>query len=219
MHKISMKKISQIKVSRLILYRKILNNLKKQAVTNVYSHTLSELSGFSPAQVRRDLMEVGYTGTPAKGYNVENLFISLTNYLEFPEGQGVAIIGLGNLGKAILDYCYGRSPKIFIVAAFDIDPEKVGKIFNETKCYHINDLEKVIINDNIKIAVLAAPPQDAQEIAERLIKSGVNGILNYSPIKLNVPANVYVENRDMMMALQQTAYFSKILEQESVLLK
>ena len=105
-------------IRRLSLYRRLLNSLQAEGVESVYSHQLAAIAGVTAAQVRRDVMEVGYTGTPAKGYSVVGLIQSIRNILDAPEGQGVALIGVGNLGRAILAYFVGRRPNLSIKACF-----------------------------------------------------------------------------------------------------
>lgn len=204
-----MKDVSQLTVHRLILYRKILKRLKEESVVNIYSYKLASLAGRTPAQVRRDLMVVGYLGTPVHGYNIEELKRSLDDFLDRPQSQEVAIIGLGNLGRAIIDYCNGLNPKLNITAAFDKDPNKVNRVINGCPCFNIDKLENVIQEKNIEVAILSIPSDSVQSIADTLVKAGVKSFLNYTPARLEVPANIYVEQRDMMMALEKAAYFAR----------
>lgn len=208
-----MEKISDLTVHRLVLYRKLLKRLMNEGQKSVYSYKLATMAGRTPAQVRRDLMEVGYFGTPVHGYSVEELKKSIDDFIDHPQGQEVAIIGLGNLGRAILDYCRGLNPKLNITVAFDKDPKKVDRIINGCKCYHIDKLVEVIREKNIKVAILSIPADDAQSVADGLVEAGIKAILNYSPGRLYIPENIYVENRDMMLALEKAAFFAKIIEE------
>lgn len=209
------KKISSKNIDRLIIYRKILNKLRKEGIASVYSHKLAFLSGNTPAQVRRDLMDIGYHGTPVHGYKVNELYDSISSYLDSPTGTHVAILGLGHLGHAVLDYCYNRRDKIRIEAAFDIDPFKVGRVFNGCRCYHIDDIEQIVRSRSIKVAILAIPTKDAQKIVDRLVRSGVKGILNYTSLQLSVESDVYVENNDMMLSLEKTIFFSTVSDNKN----
>ncbi|MGA2297076.1 MAG: redox-sensing transcriptional repressor Rex, partial [FCB group bacterium] len=136
---------------------------------------------------------------------------SLEQCLYAPQPQKVALIGLGNLGRAILDYCYSRHPNISIAASFDKDPAKINREIRACRCYHIDNLEKIIKKMKIDVAIIAIPTEQAQSIANRLIKSGVKGLINYTPTRLYLPDDIYVENRDMMMAVEKAAYFARNL--------
>jgi redox-sensing transcriptional repressor len=207
-----MAQISNKAVGRLSLYRRILNNIKEEGHISLYSHQLAALAKVSPAQVRRDIMFLGYTGTPAKGYDVEKLLQSIRSFLDNPIRQRVALVGIGNLGRAIMSYFVNRRPKLTISAAFDTDPEKVNRVINGCRCYPISELENVIRAENIKIGIISVPASEAQNIAELLIGAGVNGILNFAPTRLNLPPNVYVEDNDITMSLEIVAYHSRNID-------
>ena len=205
-----MVKISEKKIERIINYRRVLIRLDKQMKrTHVFSHQLALCSGASPAQVRRDLMEIGYTGSPAHGYEVKGLLISIGKFIDPEAKEGIALIGLGNLGRSIIDYFNGQSSKLEIITVFDKNPDKVNRVVAGCRSYHVNELSRIIIEKNIKTAVISVPSGDAQNVADTLIDAGIKGILNYAPIILNVPAGIYVENRDMITALEKVSYFAK----------
>ncbi len=200
---------SEKTIGRLTLYRRILNECIQEGTESIHSHTLAAKAGASSAQVRRDLMESGYVGHSRRGYDVMGLIESLREFLDAPEGQGVALVGVGNLGRAILAYFVGRRPSLAIRAAFDIDPQKVGRVVHGCRCHPMETIEDVIAEEGITTAVLAVPVDSAQEAAERLVRGGVRGILNFAPIPLTLPETVHVENIDMSMALEKVAYFSR----------
>ncbi len=203
-------KISGKKIERIINYRRVLIRLgKRMGKSHVFSHQLATCSGASSAQVRRDLMEIGYTGSPAHGYEIKGLLISIGNFIDPIEKEGIALIGLGNLGHAIIDHFNGQSSKLEIVSVFDKNPDKVDRVVAGCRSYHVKDLKEIIIEKNIKTAVISVPYPEAQNIADILIEAGVKGILNYAPIILNVPIGIYVENRDMISALEKVFYFAK----------
>lgn len=205
-----MVKISEKKVERIINYRRGLIRLDKQmGKTHVYSHQLANSSGASSAQVRRDLMEIGYTGSPAHGYEIKGLLDGIGKFIDPEEKQGIALIGLGNLGRAIIDYFNGQSSKLEIITVFDKTPDKVNRVIAGCRSYHVNDLKEIILKKKIKTAVISVPSVDAQNVADILIDAGVKGILNYAPIILNVPDGIYVENRDMITTLEKVSYFAK----------
>jgi redox-sensing transcriptional repressor len=203
-------KISTNTIERLLVYRKILKSLISESVTNIYSYRLAHLAENTPAQVRRDLMVIGYTGSPAHGYNTSELEKAISSFLDDPETENVAIFGIGKLGRAILDYCKQRNDKINIVAAFDIDQQKINRMINGCYCYHINELETIVREKKIEVAILTIPSaEEAQNAAERLAAAGIRGLLNYTAAQLKLSPDIYIENRDMMIALEKVVYFSR----------
>jgi redox-sensing transcriptional repressor len=206
---VAMKKVSTKTVERLLIYRRILLNLSAKDASHIFSHHLATLTGFTSAQIRRDLMAIGYFGSPARGYDREQLLSSISAFVDAPDKEGVAIVGLGHLGQAILTYFQGRRPKLEIVAVFDNDPQKINRVIHGCRCYHTNELEGKIQSERITVAIIAVPADEAQMIAERLVASGVRGVLNYAPVKLELPPEIYVDNRDMIMAVEKAAYFAR----------
>lgn len=196
-------------IGRLCIYRRQIQRLKDEGKTNVYSHQLAALTGGSAAQVRRDLMAIGYSGTPYHGYKIDELAASIGNFLDDPEGQQVALVGLGNLGQAILAYFEGRRPNLTITAAFDIDPDKVDKVVHGCDCYNIESLESVVREQGITVGVICVPARTAQQVAERLVDGGVKAILNFAPRRIHLPEDVHVEDLDMTTALEKAAYFAR----------
>jgi redox-sensing transcriptional repressor len=205
-----MEKVSRKTVERLIIYRKILNQLKYSEISNIYSPKLGELAGSTSVQVRRDLMTIGYNGTPSKGYDVGDLENSISAYLDNPKGENIAIIGMGNLGSSLLENCYWNYPNLSKIIAFDVDKQKVGTEINNCKIYHVDDMKKIISEEKIEIAVIAVPDKEAQSIVNKLITYGIKGILNYTPVRLLVPDNIFVEELDMMIALVRVSYFVRV---------
>jgi redox-sensing transcriptional repressor len=167
------------------------------------------MAGATAAQVRRDLMAVGYSGSPTHGYDVAQLIESLREFLDAPGGQGVALVGVGNLGKAILAFFTGRRPNLKIAAAFDNDPYKVNRVIHGCRCYSMEHLYDVARTQGIRLAVITVPAQAAQTVADALAKAGVRGILNFAPVRLRVPPHVHVEDIDMTVALEKVAYFAR----------
>ena len=176
---------------------------------NVYSHQLAQMAGVTAAQVRRDLMAVGYSGSPTKGYNVLEPTESIGKFLDSPEGEGVAIVGVGNLGRAILAYFGGRRPKLVIKAAFDNDPQKVNRVILGCRCYPMTELGSVVDRERIRTGIITVPADEAQPVAEQMTRAGIRGILNFAPVPLRVPPDVFVEDIDMAMSLEKVAYFAR----------
>jgi len=187
----------------------MLLNLQAEGAASVYSHQLAGTLGISAAQVRRDMMVIGYTGTPSHGYDIKELIKSIGRLLDSKGIEGVALVGVGNLGRAIISYFSGRRPNLSIVAAFDVDPILYDRVINGCRCYALQELPQVIADNDIKIGIITVPAGEAQGVADLLINSGVRGILNFAPVRIRVPEWVYVENMDVTMSLEKVAYFAR----------
>lgn len=196
-------------ITRLSLYRRLLQDLRKSGSESIYSHDLAVLARFTSAQIRRDFMSIGYSGSPQKGYEVNRLLASIEQFLDPPEQEPVALVGVGNLGRAILAFFRGRRPKLTIEACFDIDPANIGRVIHGCRCHAVESVPEVVGALGIHTAVLAVPASAAQAAAERLVRAGVRGILNFAPSRLHVPAGVYVEDIDMTGSLEKVAYFAR----------
>jgi redox-sensing transcriptional repressor len=192
------------------MYRRVLSGLLAQGVQYVYSHQLATMGGVTAAQVRRDLMSVGYTGSPTRGYDVRELIDSIAKFMDAPEGQGIALIGVGNLGRAILAYFAGRHPNISFVAAFDSDPAKADRVILGCRCHAMNDLAAVVGREGIRTAVVAVPAEHAQEVADQLAAAGVTSILNFAPTSLRVGPSMYVEHNDLTTSIERVAFFARV---------
>ena len=194
-------------VERLVAYRRHLHQWLGEGQTRIYSHDLARLEKATPAQVRRDLMTIGYTGSPAKGYEVKGLVDHIAELLDTRSIGGFALVGAGHLGRAILDYLARRQPD-YHVAAFDVNPEKGGRITHGCRCYMIDELEQVLAEYPMRVGVIAVPAEAAQEVATRLIAAGVQGLLNFAPVRLRVPDSVFVEDADIALLLEKVAFFA-----------
>jgi len=201
--------VSDLTVGRLSLYRRVLNDLIADDVPSVYSHELGKMAGVTAAQVRRDLMVVGYTGSSTRGYDVPALLESIRKFLDAPGGQGIALVGIGKLGRALMSYFAGRRPNLRIVAAFDVDPYKANRVIHGCRCYPMSEMASVVSEKGIRAAVLTVPASEAQTVADALATAGVTGILNFAPARLHMPRHVYVEYIDVTTAMETIAYFAR----------
>ena len=199
-------------VERLSQYRRNLLICKGRGKTHIFSHEIANIHHITPVQVRRDIMLIGYTGTLRKGYNVEELVDLIGEILDKNEGQNVAIIGAGNLGRAIMKYFHNQRDKLKMVAAFDTSPDKINTDFDGIPVYHIDDLKKIVKEKNIAIGIVSVPISAAESTSEALVEAGIKGILNYTPRPMNVPEHVYLEEYDMVTSLEKVAYFAKNME-------
>ncbi len=204
-----MELIPEKTVERLSLYRRLLLAELATGTTNIFSHQLAQISNTTAAQVRRDIMSIGYTGSSKKGYSIEELIKYIGKTLDADFVQHIAVIGAGNLGKAIIKYFSGKRDKLSISGVFDKDPEKIGKTISGIHCYDIALLDEIIKKENITIAVLTTSADSAPQICDLLVKSGIKAILNFTPVPLKVPDDVYLELMDITITLEKVGYFAK----------
>lgn len=204
-----MKTASGKTVERISMYRRLLQAAKLAGQVGIYSHNLAEMVGGTAAQVRRDLMEIGCVGNSKKGYDIDQLTDAIGRFLDNPEVEKVALVGVGNLGRALLQFFASHHPKIKIVAAFEMDPLKAGRVINGCRCYEVDEMDAIIRKMDIRVAILAVPSSAAQSTARMLEKAGVRGILNFVPEPLRLHPDITVENMDMTMALEKVAYFAR----------
>lgn len=200
--------VSDKVVGRLSLYRRLLAQMHAEGVRNVFSHQLATASRCTAAQVRRDLMVTGCSGSPKHGYDVHELLQAVESYLDTKD-VSIVLAGIGNLGRALMAYFALRRPRLSIVAAFDVDPRKVGRVIHGVRCFGMQDLEQVCKRDDVRVGIVAVPASGAQQVADALIRAGVRGILNFAPVPLHVPDGIYVENMDMTMSLEKVAFFAR----------
>jgi len=196
-------------VERLSQYRRALLITLSKEKTHVFSHEIAQMLHITPVQVRRDLMLIGYSGNLRKGYDIKELIELIGKIIDSDRGQRVAVVGLGNLGKAIISYFKGKRSKLAIIAAFDVNPEKINRVYDGVACHHISQMTDLIKQHNISIGIISVPSEQAPEIAETMVQAGIKGILNFTPKPLNVPPFVYLEEYDMITSLEKVAFFAK----------
>jgi len=201
--------VSDRTIGRLSLYRRLLKETRSSGKTHVFSHDLAALAGCTPAQVRRDVMTIGHTGSPAKGYDIDELVDSIGAFLDPDDALRVALVGVGNLGRALLSHFVGWGGQFSIVAAFDADSERTNRVIHGCRCYPMEDLLPVVSRQDVRVAIIAVPASEAQTIANSLCNAGVRSLVNFAPVRLWVPDGVYVENVDVTMALERVAYFAR----------
>ncbi|MBN2639903.1 MAG: redox-sensing transcriptional repressor Rex [Bacteroidales bacterium] len=203
------KKIPHKTIQRLSQYRRALLLCFEQGKTHIFSHEIANLQHITAVQVRRDLMLIGYSGNLRKGYNIKDLIELIGKIIDSPNGQKVAIFGMGNFGRAISKYFSGRRSKLTIVAGFDVSPDKVGKEIVGIPCYHMDKAREIILQEGIKIGIITVPGDQAVETAKAMVEAGMKGILNYSPTPVEVPENVFLEEYDMVTSLEKVAFYVK----------
>jgi redox-sensing transcriptional repressor len=181
----------------------------EQGKTHIYSHELANLHHNTAVQVRRDIMFIGYTSMQRKGYDVKELIDVIGKILDSLKVLNVAVIGMGNLGRAITTYFIGKRSKLNIIASFDVDPNKIGKNISGVKCFSLDSIRELVIEKDISIAILTVPADVATKVSDLLVKSGIKGILNFTTMPLNVGPDVYLDEYDMITSLEKVAYFVK----------
>lgn len=196
-------------VERLSEYRRTLLNCLNEGKNHIFSHELAALLHNTAVQVRRDMMLMGFTSMQRKGYAIKELIEAIGELIDTTEGLNLAVVGAGNLGRAITGYFRGKRSKLNIVATFDIDPDKIGHMVAGVKCYSLDDFQRLVIELQISIAVLTVPPEHSRNIADFVAANGIKGILNFTTVPLNMPPHVYLEEYDMITSLEKIAYFVK----------
>lgn len=195
-------------VARLSMYRRLLRELAREGRTQAFSHELAALANNSPAQVRRDLMAIGLAGRPRFGYEAARLADRIGEVLARGRCERRAVlIGVGNLGRAILAHFAGQT-EMAIVAAFDVDESKVDRVTAGCRCYHLRELPERVRQEAIDLAVLTVPAAVAQSVAELVVATGIRGILNFAPVPLRMPAEVFSDRLDIGAAMEKVAYFA-----------
>jgi redox-sensing transcriptional repressor len=195
-------------IARLSLYRRLLLELAATGAGQVYSHQLAALAVSTSAQVRRDLMTIGFSGSPRRGYSIPDLVAAINAVLARSVETSVALVGVGNLGRALLAYYANRQPWVRFTAAFDRDADKANRVIHGCRVHPMTQLEEVLGREHIRAVVIAVPAQDAQAVADRLVLAGARSFLNFAPVRLHVPTGVFVDNFDMSTALDRVAYYA-----------
>ncbi len=210
----SKKGIPEKTIERLAMYRRLLSGLKEKGLEHLYSHQLAEFTRNTPAQIRRDLMMTGYVSNARKGYTIGDLVKKIDETLAGSQRQKIALVGIGNLGRAILSYFNNQHSALSIVASFDNDDTKVNRVIAGCRCYHIKDLEAKIKEEGIDLAIITVPGHHAQEVAEKLESAGITGILNFAPVPLKLPDSIYSDRIDITTAIEKVAYFASKIRKE-----
>ena len=196
-------------VERLSQYRRNLLICYSNGKTNIFSHEIANILHITPVQVRRDIMLMGYSGTLRRGYDIKELIARIGEILDFKSTQKVCVVGVGNLGRAIISYFTGKRTKLSIIAAFDINPEKIDRVYAGVHCYHYDRLQEIVKKEKICIGIITTPSNESAKVADNLVISGIKGILNFTPAPVNVSSHVYLEEYDMITSLEKVAYFVK----------
>jgi redox-sensing transcriptional repressor len=206
-------RIPEVVVDRLPLYARALAILQAEGQEVVSSAELGERLRVTPAQIRKDLSYFGRFGKQGSGYNVEWLLEQLRLILGLDRQWRMALVGVGKLGRAILEYG-GFAPQGFIITqAFDVNPEMVGQRMGDITVRHVNELEDALSRDPVDIGIVAVPASAAQKVIDGLVRCGIKAVLTYAPIPAQAPPDVEQRRVDPMIQLQRMTFRLKYLKQ------
>jgi redox-sensing transcriptional repressor len=198
--------IPEATVARLPVYLRVLTGLAETGVLTVSSEGLAAAAGVGSAKLRKDLSHLGSYGTRGVGYDVEYLVYQISRALGLTQHYRVAIIGVGNLGHALANYAGFATRGFQIAAVVDADPRRVGERIAGLDVQHIDELERLVTDNDISIGVIATPASAAQDVCDRLVACGVTSVLNFAPAVLSVPETVDVRKVDLSIELQILAF-------------
>lgn len=193
-------------VSRLSLYLRELQHLIRDGHETTSSNRLGRVLGFTDAQVRKDLAYFGHFGYPGIGYRCEELIRAIRGILGTNQQWSVALIGAGNLGRALLGYKGFHQQGFCFDAAFDVDVSKVGGWIEGVEVFHLDRLPEMVQKNKIRLALLAVPAPAAQSVADRLVEAGIEGVLNFAPVTITLPVHVRQVGVDLAIELEQLAF-------------
>jgi redox-sensing transcriptional repressor len=198
--------VPKVVVSRISLYLRELQRLQAAGQQTISSSQLGTLLGFSDAQVRKDLGFFGQFGYPGVGYRCEELITAMRDILGTNHAWPVVMVGVGNLGQALLGYRgFGRQ-NFSIEAAFDADPAKVGQVIQGIRIQPVDELPAVVKEKGIRLGMIVVPAGRAQEAADRLVAAGIEGIVNFAPTTLTLPPHVQSVSVDLAIELEQLSF-------------
>lgn len=204
-----MKQPPDISISRLAIYSRFLGDYIKEkgAKSTISSEELARFLDINPHQIRKDLSYFGKFGERGLGYRVEELKDKINQILGLDKKWNLCLCGMGNLGSALFTYRGFREMNLNIVAVFDNDPQKIGKKAGGLKICGPRNIVSLVKKLNIDMAIIAVPQVAAQEITDKLVKAGIRAILNFAPVKLNVPRSVKLRNVHLSTELIHLVYF------------
>jgi redox-sensing transcriptional repressor len=198
--------VPQAVVSRLSLYLRELQHLVRDGHETTSSTQLGKLLGFTDAQVRKDLAYFGQFGYPGIGYRCPELIAAIKKILGTNQSWSLGIVGMGNLGRALIGYRGFHQQGFEIVAGFDTDPAKIGSHVEGIEVFHLDDVGRIVREKNIRMAIIAVPSSVAQRVADALVAAGIEGILNFAPVTLALPKHIRTVGVDLAIELEQLSF-------------
>lgn len=192
---------------RLSLYLRCLHRLKENDIHTVSSEALAKAAGVKPTQLRKDLTYFGQFGTRGLGYDVGQLAKIITDTLGTNRLQPVVLVGVGNLGSALLSYRGFEQEGFEIIAAFDLEAARFRRSRLPKPVLSMEKLRGFVEANSVKMAIITVPAPSAQEVANELVAAGITGLLNFAPLVLHVPEDVTVNNVNLAIELENLSYF------------
>lgn len=200
-------KISEAVVRRLPIYLRFLNELAMKNIMTVSSQDLGQKLDLNPAQIRKDLAYFGEFGKKGIGYDVSYLIEKIRQILKIDRLIPVALVGAGNLGRALCNYNAYLNDQMKIVSIFDASTPKSGEKINNLVVQPMQDLKETVAKLNIRIGIITVPAIEAQNVANQFVEAGVEAILNFAPVIIKVPSEIRVHYADFTTELQSLAYY------------
>jgi redox-sensing transcriptional repressor len=201
--------IPDVVIDRLPIYARALKLLEREGREVVISHELGTQLGVTPAQIRKDLSYFGRFGKQGRGYNVQRLLSELRQILGLDQQWTLALVGVGNLGRAIVTYGGFAPEGFYIVEAFDASPEIVGQRVGQLVVRNVKEVSKVLRRKPVDIGIVAVPASAAQGVIDTLVSCGVKALLNYAPMAARVPGDIRMRHIDPVLALQSMTFYLK----------
>ncbi len=198
--------VPAIVVSRLSLYLRELQHLVRAGRATVSSSQLATLFGFTDAQVRKDLAYFGHFGHPGIGYRCDELIAEIRRILGTDRQWRVTMVGVGNMGRALLRYKGFTAQGFRIIAAFDRDPRVVGTAIENIPVYEVCQMAEIVAKEQIQLGMITVPATEAQHAADQLVAAGISGIVNFAPVALSLPEDVALVGVDLTTELEQLAF-------------
>ncbi len=199
--------IPDIVIGRLPVYLRALNRLAQEGRDITSSHELGQRLGISSAQIRKDLSHFGGFGKQGTGYQIVYLQEKLRQVLHVQQEWEIALVGAGDLGTALANYKGFADRGFRIACVFDASPNRVNKKLADFTIEPVDNMQARVRELGIKLAMIAVPAETAQQVADLLVEAGVEGLLNYAPININVPEGVHVQYIDPVIHLQRMTYY------------
>ncbi len=200
-------KISDAVIRRLPIYLRFLNELNLKRIKTVSSHELGQKLDLNPAQIRKDLAYFGEFGKKGIGYDVLYVIEKIRQILKLDRAISVAIVGAGNLGRALCNYNVYLKDQMKVIAIFDCMPQKIGENINNLTIQPLEELRATITDLHIRIGIITVPALEAQHVANQLVECGIEAILNFAPVMIKVPAEIRVHHADFTIELHSLAFY------------
>ncbi|HEK6143586.1 TPA: redox-sensing transcriptional repressor Rex [Staphylococcus aureus] len=202
-------KIPRATLKRLPLYYRFVSSLKSKGIDRVNSKAISDALQIDSATIRRDFSYFGELGKKGYGYNIDSLLDFFKSELSESDMIKIAIVGVGNLGKALLTYNFSIRDDMTITEAFDVKEDVIGQKIGNVIVKDNDELVTTLKKEEIDVVILTTPERVAQKVADELVQAGVKGILNFTPGRINTPSDVQVHQIDLGIELQSLLFFMK----------